>query len=104
VGQWRQEYVKTRRWSGDLIEQRLALSEALPDVYVYTRDGGDRIHEQHLTLPPAPLYAFHRNLANHLHNGEPLAVKPEEARRNITVMEAARLSAKRGGEVITLDC
>jgi predicted dehydrogenase len=104
VGHWRQETVKTRRWSGDLIEERLALSEALPDLHVFTRDTGDIIHEQHLMLPPAPLYAFHRNLANALHSGEPLAVSAEEARRNIAVMEAAKRSAEHGGEVIALEC
>jgi len=61
------------------------------------------IHEQHLMLPEEPLYAFHRNLANHLHCGEPLAVPPEESRRNIAVMEAAKLSAARGGEIIALE-
>jgi hypothetical protein len=50
------------------------------------------------------LYAFHRNLANHLQCGEPLAVPPEESRRNIMVMEAAKRSAERGGEVIALEC
>ena len=104
VGDWRQETIKTRRWSGDLVEQRLAPSEALPSVRVLTRDVGDTIHEQHLALPPAPLYAFHRNIANHLHTGEPLAVTPQEARRNIAVMEAAKRSAEHGGETITLLC
>jgi len=104
VGHWRQERVKTRRWSGDLIEERLALAEALPDLSVFTRDMGDIIHEQRLTLPPSPSYAFHRNLANHLHNSEPLAVPPEEARRNIAVMEAAKRSAARGGELLKLNC
>jgi scyllo-inositol 2-dehydrogenase (NADP+) len=104
VGHWRHETVKTRRWSGDLIEERLAPSESLPDLYVFTRDEGDAIHEQRLTLPPMPLYAFHRNLANHLHNGEALAVPPEEARRNIAVMEAAKQSAQRGGEIIAVNC
>jgi len=104
VGQWRQETVKTRRWSGDLIEERLRPSEALPELYIYTREMGGAIHEQHLMLPEAPLYAFHRNLANHLHCGEPLAVTPEESRRNIAVMEAAKLSAGRGGETIFLEC
>ncbi len=104
VGNWRQESVKTRRWSGDLIEERLAPSEALPDLHVFTRDISGAIHEQHLMLPPPPLYAFHRNLANHLHSGEPLAVPPEESRRNIAVMEAAKRSAERGGETISLEC
>ncbi len=104
VGHWRQEYVKSRRWSGDLIEERLALSEALPDLTVYTRDLSGAIHEQHLTLPQTPLYAFHRNLANHLHSREPLAVPPEQSRRNIVVMEAAKRSAERGGEIIAVEC
>lgn len=102
VGHWRQETIKTRNWSGDLVEERLALSEALPNLSVFTREMGDIIHEQHLMLPPAPLYAFHRNLANHLHNDEPLAVPAEEARRNIVVMEAAKRSAERGGEIIAV--
>jgi predicted dehydrogenase len=104
VGHWRQETVKTRRWSGDLIEERLAPSEALPELYVYTREMNDAIHEQRLMLPEAPVYAFHRNLANHLHCGDPLAVPPEESRRNIAVMEAAKRSAERGGETIALEC
>ncbi|HEU5229559.1 MAG TPA: Gfo/Idh/MocA family oxidoreductase [Ktedonobacteraceae bacterium] len=104
VGHWRRETVKTRRWSGDLIEERLAPSEALPDLHVFTREAGDIVHEQRLTLPAVPLYAFHRNLANHLHNGETLAVPPEESRRNIIVMQAAKQSAERGGETIKIDC
>ncbi len=104
VGNWRQEIVKTRRWSGDLIEERLAPSEALPDLSVFTRESGDIIHEQHLMLPPMPQYAFHRNLANHLHSGEPLAITPQEARRNIAVMEAAKYSVEHNGETISLLC
>lgn len=102
IGHWRQETVKSRRWSGDLVEERLALSEALPDIYVHTRDINGLIHEQHLTLPESPLYAFHRNLANHLHSGESLAVPPEQSRRNIAVMEAAKRSAERGGVIVTI--
>ena len=104
VGHWRPETVKTRRWSGDLIEERLALSEALPELYVHTRDISGAIHEQRLMLPEAPACAFHRNLANHLHSGEELAVPPSESRRNIAVMEAAKRSAERDGEVMYVDC
>ncbi len=104
VGNWRRETVKSRRWSGDLIEERLAPSEALPDLTVYARDVGGAIHEQRLMLPVTPLYPFHRNLANHLHCGEALAVPPAESRRNIVVMEAASYSAKHGGACVTVDC
>ncbi|GAC1465720.1 MAG: hypothetical protein PVSMB5_07790 [Ktedonobacteraceae bacterium] len=104
VGHWRHETVKTRRWSGDLVEEHLAPSEALPNLVVHTRDRHGALHEQHLTLPAVPSYAFHRNLANHLHSGEALAVPPEESRRNIMVMEAAKHSAELGGVNIALDC
>ncbi len=104
VGHWRRETVKTRRWSGDLVEEHLAPSEALPLLTVFTRELGGAIHEQHLMLPEQPLYAFHRNLANHLHNGEPLAVSPQESRRNIALMEAAKRSAEHGGQTIEIAC
>jgi hypothetical protein len=104
IGNWRHETVKSRRWSGDLIEERLAPSEALPDLCLYTYDGDGIIQKHPLTLPVATSNAFHRNLANHLHLGEPLAVPPEQSRRNIAVMEAAKLSAQQGGETIALKC
>lgn len=104
VGHWRHETVKTRRWSGDLIEERLAPSESLPDLSVVTRSLDGLLHEQRVTLPPPPLYPFHTNLANHLHCGESLAVPPQEARRNIAVMEAAKRSVLAGGQIIPLDC
>ena len=104
VGHWRQEVIKTRRWSGDLIEEHLASAEVLPRLSVFTRTPDGALHEQALTLPHAPLYPFHTNLANHLHCGEALAVPPEESQRNIAVMEAAKRSAQQGGETIILDC
>jgi predicted dehydrogenase len=104
VGHWRQEIVKTRRWSGDLIEEHLAPSEALPNLSVFTRTPDGALHEQLITLPVAPAYPFHTNLANHLHSGEALAVPPEEARRNIAVMEAAKRSAQLDGATVMINC
>jgi len=104
VGQWRHETVKARRWSGDLIEEHLAPSEALPDLSVVIRAPDGLLHEQRVTLPPVPPYPFHTNLANHLHAGEALAVPPSEARRTIAVMEAARRSVLGGGQIVPLDC
>ena len=56
-------------------------------------------------LPPAleQPYAFHRNLADHLHLGEPLAVTPASVRRVIAVLEAAQRSSTRGGAAVALD-
>ena len=104
VGNWRYEAVKTRRWSGDLIEENLAPSETLPELNVFTYESAGVVQRHPLILPSAPVYAFHRNLANHLHCGEPLAIPPQQSRRNIAVMEAAKRSAALGGEAIMLKC
>jgi predicted dehydrogenase len=58
-------------------------------------DGG--VHEERLTLAPGDDHGFYRNLAAHLAWDEPLAVRPEEARRNVAVMEAATRSIAEGG-------
>lgn len=102
VGHWRHERVTTRAWSGDLIEEHLAPSESLPRITVAVRTHGGLIHEQQLALPPAPLHPFHRNLAGHLLAGEPLAVTPVSARRNIAVMEAAAYSAAHDAAVVSI--
>ena len=55
-------------------------------------------------IPPAPerCFAFHRNLADHLHLGEPLAVTPDSVRRVIAVLEAAHRSGEDGAGPIAL--
>ncbi|MGH9061931.1 MAG: hypothetical protein ACRDZY_20815, partial [Acidimicrobiales bacterium] len=59
--------------------------------------------ESRLPLAPEQPYAFHRNLADHLHRGEPLAVTPESVRPVVAVLEAASRSAAEGGRVVALD-
>lgn len=54
-------------------------------------------------LPPAPpqRFAFHRNLADHLHFGEPLAVTVRSVKSVVAVLEAATESAaKRGASIV----
>ncbi len=55
-------------------------------------------------LPPVPHpgWGFHRNLADHLLLGDPLAVDPRESRDVVRVLEAAHRSGADGGRVITL--
>jgi predicted dehydrogenase len=59
--------------------------------------------EERLTLPRRDEHGFYRNLADHLAWGEPLAVKAEDARRTVAVMEAATLSIARGGAQIKVE-
>jgi len=54
-------------------------------------------------LPAREEHGFYRNLADHLAWGEPLAIMPGEARRNVAVMEAATLSIKRDGAQLKVD-
>jgi len=103
VGEWRHESVTSRKWNGDLIEERLAPSEALPVVTVSTRARDGLIHQERLALPPTPTHPFHRNFANHALAGEPLAVDPRASRRNIAVMEAATYSATHESVVVPID-
>ncbi len=103
VVDWRTMAVPSRTWSGALSEDRLAPSEALPTVTVHERDGRGLVHARTLTLPTPPLHAFHRNFADHLHLGVPLAVTPASSRRNVIVMEAVRQSAAQGGITIPVE-
>jgi len=56
------------------------------------------------TAPPAPHpgWGFHRNLADHLLLGEPLAVHPEQSRDVVAVLEAGQRSGANGAELIEL--
>lgn len=52
-------------------------------------------------LPPAPeqRFAFHRNLADHLHLGEPLAVTPGSVRAVVAVLQASHDAGTTGATV-----
>ena len=56
------------------------------------------------TLPPQPRrpFALHRNVADHLLLGEPLAVTPESVRTVVAVLQAAEQSARSGGAPVRL--
>src|SRR5207244_4506530 len=77
-------------------------AEAPADLTLARYRSGIGIEETRVPLePPRPL-AFHRNLADHLLLGEPLAVTPESVRPVIAVLDAATLSAASGGQPVTL--
>jgi predicted dehydrogenase len=67
-------------------------------VTVYRSSG-----EERLRLQRRDDHGFYRDLAGHLAWDEPLAVTPNEARRNVAVMEAATESIRRGGEQLKVE-
>jgi hypothetical protein len=78
-------------------------AEAPAELMLARYESGYGISETR--LPPAieQPYAFHRNLADHRHLGEPLAVTPASVRRVIAVLEAAQRSSTRGGAAVVID-
>jgi predicted dehydrogenase len=77
-------------------------AEAPADLLLARYESGYGLSETR--LPPAieQPFAFHRNLADHLHLGEPLAVTPDSVRQVIAVLEAARRSSGQGGAPVTI--
>jgi predicted dehydrogenase len=102
TGDWREESVKSRAWTGDLVEERLNPPEAPAIVTVHRPSASGESHHERLALQPRAPYGFYRNLADHLLLEEPLAVRPEESRRAVGVMEAATRSIASGGRPVKL--
>ncbi len=78
-------------------------AEAPVDLRVASYDGDHGLIESTVKPAPHPGWGFHRNLADHLILGEELAVRPEQSRDVVSVLEAAHLSGSNGGELIELD-
>ena len=78
-------------------------AEAPAELMLARYESGYGISET--SLPPAAghPFAFHRNLADHLHLGEPLAVTPASVRRVIAVLEAAQRSSAMDGTPVVIE-
>lgn len=77
-------------------------AEAPVDLVLARYQSGTGISETRLPLPPLQPFAFHRNLADHLLLGDPLAVEPGSSRDVVAVLEAATQSAAAGGGPVTV--
>ena len=77
-------------------------AEAPTELTLARYESGYGTTETTLPVAPEQRYAFHANLADHLHLGEPLAVSPQSVRRVIGVLEASQTSGDDGGTIITL--
>ena len=84
------------------VAQQMHHAEAPADLLLARYESGYGISETRLPLAPEQPFAFHRNLADHLHLGEPLAVTPASVRQVIAILEAARQSTEQGGATVAL--
>lgn len=77
-------------------------AEAPADLTLARYESGYGLTSTALPVAPEQRYAFHRNLADHLHLGEPLAVTAASVRSVVAVLEASQRSSDEGGRVIDL--
>jgi predicted dehydrogenase len=84
------------------VEQVSHHAEAPVDLTLATYEGSMGLRESIVGPAPHPGWGFHRNLADHLLLGEPLAVRPEQSRDVVAVLEAGHRSGANGGELIEL--
>ncbi|MGA7690281.1 MAG: Gfo/Idh/MocA family oxidoreductase [Jiangellales bacterium] len=91
-GDWRTERVVGRTAIGTLAEDVLATADSPAAMSLHHADGSVTA----LAAPPAPAYAFHRELADHLLRGLPMTVQAAHSRAVVALMEAAESSAVAG--------
>ncbi|HWC37961.1 MAG TPA: Gfo/Idh/MocA family oxidoreductase, partial [Acidimicrobiales bacterium] len=82
------------------VAERTHHAEAPADLTLARYEGGNGLSETRFPLAAPEAFAFHRNLADHLALGEPLAVTPDAIRRVVVLLEAAHRSAQRAGDPI----
>ena len=78
-------------------------TEMTPDLVLHRRHSSGRIVPQKPAEPDRGHYLFHRNLADHLLTGEPIAAPLKDSIRVVAILEAAAKSAANNGCVEALD-
>ena len=99
VSEWRSTSVIRRNEIGTLSEDRLAVTDAPPEIIRIGPDGSRTT----VTLPRPSRHPFHRELVDDLRYGWPMTVTMEQSRRVVAAMEAARESAQRQGTPVAVD-
>ena len=77
-------------------------AEAPVELRVVRYDSGIGLVEHALPPAPSPGWGFHRNLADHLLLGEPLAVPPQQSRAVVAVLEGAQRAGSHGHASVEL--
>jgi predicted dehydrogenase len=78
-------------------EHEIPATEMTPDLTLHQRELTGELVSRKIAIPKRQDYQFHRNLADHLLFGEPLAAPLEHSVRVVAILEAAARSAARGG-------
>ena len=84
------------------VADRAHHAEAPADLTLARYESGIGLSETRLSLAAAQPFAFHRNLADHLTLGEPLAVTADSIRQLVILLEAAHRSSEQGGAAVSV--
>jgi len=84
------------------VTERAHHAEAPADLRMVTYAGNGALVETSVPLVPERRFPFHRNLADHVRDGTPLAVPVASVRPVIAILEAASRSTSQGGMPIDL--
>jgi len=103
VGNWRNE----RTYEIDPVvyfrQHDIPDTEMIPDLVLHRRHVSGQILAQQIAVPQRMPYLFHRNLADHLLTGEPIAAPLHDSVRVVAILEAAARSAANDGREEFLD-
>lgn len=97
VGEWRDVTVYEPDDVTYFSEHRIPATEIPPKLTMRRKDRHGNMVTQQVSLPARTHQSFYVNMADHLLNGEPLAVTPQSTARVVAVMEAAMRSADNNG-------
>ncbi len=73
-------------------------TEMPPDLRLTRRHPDGNLVEQKMALPSREKYPFHKNIADHLLLGEPLAAPLEDSVKVVSILAAAAISSANGGK------
>lgn len=102
VGHYRPVLMEHLEPGHGLVSEHVHHAEAPADLVLARYEPGYGLTETALPRAREDRYAFHRNLADHLHSGDPLAVTPQSARRVVALLEAAQRSTDAGNVPVQL--
>jgi hypothetical protein len=103
VGRWRDVTVLDIDPVHYYQRHEIPATEMAPELTLSRRSPSGQIVAQELPIPPRQSYPFHRNLADRLLTGEPIAAPLEDSVRVVAILEAASRSAEKGGGQEVLD-
>jgi scyllo-inositol 2-dehydrogenase (NADP+) len=103
IGDWRDVAVNELDPVLYYHERSIPATEMTPDITLHRRHQTGELVRQKIAVPGRQDYCFHRNLADHLLCGEPLAGPLEHSIRVVAILEAAARSAANSGTLEALD-